>query len=72
MTLKDLLEVTDSSTRIRVRVKMYNFTFETSGYRETFLNNNKSTELLNREIKTIYAGAENAISTLVIALKSTE
>lgn len=69
MTLKDLLEVTDGSTRIQVRVRMFSLTFKTSGYRETFLNNNKSTELLSKEIKTIYVGTEDGIGTLIIVLK---
>ena len=69
MTLKDLLEVTDGSTRIQVQVRMFSLTFKTSGYRETFLNNNKSTELLSKEIKTIYVGTEDGIGTLITVLK---
>lgn len=69
MTLNELLKIVGSNVRIQVRIEMHGFLFKANGYRESFLNNDEKTELLNKEIKTVWITADEGISALAVDLR---
>ena len=69
MTLNELLKIVDSNARIQVRIEMHGFLFKANGYRGSFLNNDEKTELLSKEIKTVWITADEGISALTVDLR---
>lgn len=65
MKLKDLLAITDNSTRMEIRLRMFDRMFETRAYSDYELN----AELLEKEISSLNVYNDNDVPTIAVRLK---
>ena len=69
MTLKELLNVTDSVTRVQVCVRLFGSMFSTTRYKEALLKDEEASGLLQGEIKTVRVIIDDEKETMQVVLK---